>query len=696
MKRWTLRRRVYSLLFQWFMLFVLTSGLLTFLAFARFRQDAIDDRLLLARTVAHYLDATVSAAAQSLDRLPAQLPAPDATSHQRLRAFRFQSPFDEATYILDESGAMLVSDPDDATPLPVEALTDHAKVTALVRKSDAGETPTLAIVRPYDRDGRSYFLVAEMNPADSQLNRFLQELSTEPDLHIVVVDEAATVIASSCPEHLLQPLPEAELFGDRIAAKRSLVSEKLACTLCTDGDNGIDALTVMIPLRSAAWGVVVQQSRGHAFSALYASQYGLLLAGLLLALTGVFLSRALSRSVVEPIVLLSDQAQRLQRGDLEAPLAVEGDHEIELLAASLDGARLKLSSNLSELKTLNEDLESQVRHRTQSLRDKYEDLQLLHTVLQLSNQNQEPDKFIPPILEAVVAHYSWPAVELVTNPPDAAPAIYTFPADATPPPGWVEREIFHQGQRQGTLRLPRVKRKDRQVVEALEHQLAMSLHGSYLWNRTRVQDGQRRVLVRRLLDATEEERRRIARELHDETAQLLTVIQLSLEGVPVDTAEIRKAKRLLTETQKEIHRIIYDLRPAMLDDLGLAAALRSYAKGHLIARRIEVSFEIEEDLRIPPEIQIATFRIYQEIVTNILRHAQAEQVSIELYATSGKMILVVEDDGQGFTRATHPEGAGTVGMRERASLVNGSIRFDSESGTGTSVILSIPLDEFET
>ena len=136
--------------------------------------------------------------------------------------------------------------------------------------------------------------------------------------------------------------------------------------------------------------------------------------------------------------------------------------------------------------------------------------------------------------------------------------------------------------------------EDQQVMEALEHQLAMSLHGSYLWNRTLVQDGQRRVLVRRLLDATEEERKRIARELHDETAQLLTVIQLSLDGVNVDTAEMKKAKRLLTETQKEIHRIIYDLRPSLLDDLGLAAALKSYAKGHLVARGIRVGFEVEE------------------------------------------------------------------------------------------------------
>jgi signal transduction histidine kinase len=140
-----------------------------------------------------------------------------------------------------------------------------------------------------------------------------------------------------------------------------------------------------------------------------------------------------------------------------------------------------------------------------------------------------------------------------------------------------------------------------------------------------------------------------------------------------------------------VHRIIYDLRPSLLDDLGLSAAIKWYATNYVSSQGLEVSLEVEDELRPSPEIEIATFRIYQEIITNILRHAGAENVSIELYSTGDELVLGVEDDGVGFSPAEKFEGAGIVGMRERAALVNGTIKFNSEVGTGTTVTLRIPL-----
>jgi signal transduction histidine kinase len=212
--------------------------------------------------------------------------------------------------------------------------------------------------------------------------------------------------------------------------------------------------------------------------------------------------------------------------------------------------------------------------------------------------------------------------------------------------------------------------------------------------RTRVivqQDEQRKALVRRLLNATEDERRRLARELHDEIAQLLTVIQLSLHRIDLDTPEMRRASELLTRTQQEIHRIIYDLRPSLLDDLGLPTAMKSYAQDNLVRHGLRVNLEIDEGLPPRPEIETVIFRIYQELVTNILRHARAEQVSIELYERDGTLVLAVEDDGQGFDPEAKSDGAGVTGMRERAALVNGTIRFDTEPGAGTHVLVEIPL-----
>jgi two-component system sensor histidine kinase UhpB len=210
-----------------------------------------------------------------------------------------------------------------------------------------------------------------------------------------------------------------------------------------------------------------------------------------------------------------------------------------------------------------------------------------------------------------------------------------------------------------------------------------------------VLSSQRRVLVRRLLAAGEEERRRIARELHDEISQLLTVVQLSLEhageGPAAGELDLDKVRSLLARTQKEVHRVIHDLRPSLLDDLGLAPAVRWYAASYLEPEGIDASLEVDDALELPEEVEITTFRIYQEIVTNILRHSKADHVSVELYREDGRLILAVEDDGVGFAASDPAEGAGLVGIRERAALVGGRVDIDSEPGMGTHVRLEIPL-----
>lgn len=700
MKLPTLRRRLYTLLAQWFLLFLVVSSLVSFMSFSRFRKNALDERLLLARTVARYLDSTVATAIQSLGRLAAQLPSLDASAVDPMRSFRFQSLFRDAIYILDEQANRIVADPPFAEPLPLNRLVDHEAVTPLFYKSDGTERPTLAIVQPFRRAGRQYYIVSEMNPMGSMMNTFLQSLGTEPDLHVVVVDAHGVVIAAPDQKQLFRSMSEAAMLQDRIAAHRPLVLEGASCGVCeTDHQNG-GFLTVMVPLRYAPWGIVVQQHKKIAFAAVYTSQWGFLAAGALLVLMGVFLSRALLRSVVAPIQSLSHQAELLRHGDLSRVIRVAGDHEIEVLATTLDAARQRLASTLGELQSLNENLEAQVASRTEVLTAQYDNLRLLHDVAQASTRERELEHFLPDALRLVAEHYAFPAVGLVTMPLDAHPESYAHPAgaslswlrpDASPPAGWQRRDLLYQGRQQAQLYCPALDPRDEEVMAALQQQLAMSLHGFHLLKRTLAQDGQRRVLVRRLLDASEEERRRIARELHDEIAQLLTVIQLSLNDVSLDTAEMRKAKDLLTETQREIHRIIYDLRPSLLDDLGLSAAVKSYGMSYLDRQGIAANLEIEEDLRLSPEIEIATFRIYQEIVTNILRHAKAENVSIELYVADGQMVLGVEDDGVGFNPDEKFEGVGLVGMRERAALVNGTITFTSEPGTGTYVVLKVPL-----
>lgn len=700
MRRATLRRRLNTVLLQWFLLLGVAAAAVLVVSLPAIQRTLVDDRFLLARTIAHYLDATLSTALQDLGRLSSELPAVKADLAARLRIFRFQSPFREATYILDERARMIVADPADAEPLPAPRLRPHEAVTPLVRKPGDEQRPVLAIVQPFRVEHGTYYVVSEMNPLGSMISAFLQDLGLDADMQVAVVDENGVVVAAHDQRQMFRSLPDAQAYGERIRAHRPLVTEDLPWGFDSDRHDPAEVLTVMVPLRFAPWGVVVQQHGVRAFSGLYTARRGLLLAGLVLVGMAFLLSRTLSRSIVSPIGELSRQAETMRTGDLSSPIGVSGDHEIELLGRTLDEARQRLASTLGELKALNEDLEGQVEIRTRVIEAKYRDLELLHAVAQLSAQERDPDRVVPEILELIAAHYSFAAAAIVTRPLDRPAATYVVPREAvlpwlaagrTPPADWQRREIAHQGRALAELFHPRVESLDEQVVGALAHQLAISLDGAYLWKRTIVQDEQRRVLLRRLLSATEEERRRLARELHDEISQLLTVVQLSLHHVDVDTPEMRQARSLLAKTQQETHRIIHDLRPTLLDDLGLPAAIEAHAQEHLIGQGLSVSLEIEEELPVRPEIEIATFRIYQELVTNILRHAKAEHVSIELYQRDGRLILAVEDDGLGFDLDEKSEGAGITGMRERAALVNGEIRFDSEPAMGTHVVVEIPI-----
>jgi len=566
-----LRHRLNTVLLQWFLLLVAVTGTIWLVSLPGMRRTLIDERLLLARSIAHALDVTISSSIQGLGRLAADLP-PDAEGlAPRLHPFRFQSPFNQAIYVLDNRAEVVAADPPDVEPLPPEWLGYHEAVTPLVRKPGSEDRPVLAIVQPFRRLGRDYFLVSEMSPLGSLLNTFLQDLDPDPSMHVVIVDENAVVVAASEASHLLRTLPDHDAYGDRIRAHRALVVENAP----TDFDSPSEAgLTVMAPLRFASWGVVIQQRNSRAFSGLNTTTRVLAITGVMLGIVGFLLARTLSRSIVAPIRQLFQQTQAMRSGDLSSPIAVSGDHEIAVLARTLDDARERLASILGQLQTFNEGLEEEVEART------------------------------------------------------------------------------------------------RVIVQ---------------------QDEQRKVLVRRMLGATEDERRRLARELHDEIAQLLTVIQLTLHGMHVETPEMQRANDLLVRTQQEIHRIIHDLRPSLLDDLGLSAAMKAYAEEHLIRQGKNVSLEIEEGLPSRPEIETVIFRIYQELVTNILRHANAEDVSIELYEHDGRLVLAVEDDGKGFDPDAKSEGAGITGMRERAALVNGTIRFDSEAGMGTHVVVEIPL-----
>ena len=210
----------------------------------------------------------------------------------------------------------------------------------------------------------------------------------------------------------------------------------------------------------------------------------------------------------------------------------------------------------------------------------------------------------------------------------------------------------------------------------------------------------------RLINVQEDERKRIARRLHDDTAQALSTLIISLERMesvlPAETPDLPRrlvnARKLATRTLEDLRNVIYGLRPTMLDDLGLAPAIRWQARSSLDEAGVRVKFDsMDETLRLPPQIETTLFRIAQEAISNIVRHAQAKSAAIALWREDDVACLWVEDDGCGFdpaqisNQALPMQRLGLLGIRERAELVGGNVTVDSAPGHGTRIEVHIPL-----
>jgi two-component system, NarL family, sensor histidine kinase DevS len=205
--------------------------------------------------------------------------------------------------------------------------------------------------------------------------------------------------------------------------------------------------------------------------------------------------------------------------------------------------------------------------------------------------------------------------------------------------------------------------------------------------------------LRRVVEGQELERRRLARELHDETGQALTSILLGLKRVE-DAKTREDARAAATELREEIvktlqsvRRLAVELRPKALDDFGLVPALERLADAFGGESGIAIDVEANlDETRLPPEVETALYRIAQEALTNVAKHADAEHVSLIVTRRDGSVTVVVEDDGRGFGAVGGESGGlGLVGMKERVGLLGGRLAIESTEGSGTTIVAEVPV-----
>lgn len=244
------------------------------------------------------------------------------------------------------------------------------------------------------------------------------------------------------------------------------------------------------------------------------------------------------------------------------------------------------------------------------------------------------------------------------------------------------------------------------LMAGIAQQLGLSLENARLYQEAQERESMLAELLHKVVGAQEAERQRIARELHDATGQSLTAISLGLRGVETRLAndssglieQIRELKSFGVNAIGELRQIIADLRPSHLDDLGLVAALQWYVQEFENRRSIPTTFIVEgQRTRLPNGYEIVLFRIVQEALTNIAKHAQATQAGVKLEFFPAQITTTITDNGRGFdpkaiiyNQRPHT-GWGLLGIQERALLLGGQCEFISQSGQGTCIRVKIPL-----
>ncbi|MED4354484.1 HAMP domain-containing protein [Schinkia azotoformans] len=243
------------------------------------------------------------------------------------------------------------------------------------------------------------------------------------------------------------------------------------------------------------------------------------------------------------------------------------------------------------------------------------------------------------------------------------------------------------------------------IIHSITRQISMLLENVHLWHELKKKEEIRVRLLEKVISVQEDERKRIARELHDETSHSLSSILLGLKIVQESKIEqdrldhLEQLRNLVQQTMKEVHNLAWQLRPTILDKFGLTVALERYIEEYQENNNLDVDFVINGlgNERLKSEVETAIFRVIQEALTNIAKYAKAAFVSIILIVKEHQISIVIEDDGVGFeaekvlSRTPSQQNLGLHGMMERINLLGGTLDIESTIGVGTTIFAKIPM-----
>ncbi|MEA1959365.1 MAG: GAF domain-containing sensor histidine kinase [Chloroflexota bacterium] len=255
----------------------------------------------------------------------------------------------------------------------------------------------------------------------------------------------------------------------------------------------------------------------------------------------------------------------------------------------------------------------------------------------------------------------------------------------------------------------RFSEDDMKLFQAVAVLVGVAIEQADLYARLRQDKERYRGMARYILAAQEEERRRIARELHDETSQALSALAFNQQALmemaetssglsDVFKGQLERTQSLVVQINTEINKVIYDLRPTLLDTLGLVAAIRQYAEDILEPLGIKTAVHCKGDsMPLLPEVEVGLFRVAQGIIGNIAKHSKASAALVTIRYSDDDVVISIEDNGRGFNTSKLAEadkkgrGSRLLGMKERVKLMGASYSVESKENKGTCVTVKVPL-----
>jgi len=751
-------------------------------------QQLLSEHVLRARILAESLDSSLSHVAGMLTVLSSQIDfdTPQASLEEWGKIFDQDFRPVQGVYILDTNNQLLA-----ATQSAPEINWDEVSLAqnmdqARLITTEGLPRPYAAIAVPLLDPANHQFegtLAAILDLSNPDIFISGGSLELEHGGTLQILDAQGNVLVSMHPDRALTPATLERITNQLFTQDEPMFE---ACLGCASNEEDTGTVIAFASISQVPWGVLIWHESQELFAPVRIIGLQTLALGAVAILGALVLVMLTTRSVIAPVQTLTDATRKIGevqfdpstlnsvKCNLSTTLArkvIRRRDEIGALSNSFITMCTRLQQSMDEIQSWNRELDERVQDRTQQL-------SILNTVALTVNQSLDLEDILNRALDEVLQLTGIDVIAIFLQntvqgslelkayrglSKEAAQRVYQVGMLDGSCGGVMElgRTIVvpdissRRGRGARALQREKIKSlvhvplitkgwalgsmcigthnstlfndEEQKLLNAIGNQIAIAVENARLYADVQRKERVRGELFKKALAAQEDERKRIARELHDEVSQSLTALLydaedgLELEHLPAIQERLQSICNLTQHTLENIHKLMFDLRPSLLDQLGLIPALRWLAESRLEPKGIRVSvisnsypdlFGPDMDAqRLSPETETALYRVIQEAINNIARHAAARNVEITLDLKGDLAMVTILDDGIGFDITElnvvsiedldgkdlqvteNTRGLGLLGMQERIELLGGDLEIDSMPGSGTRIYINVPIEE---